>query len=165
MNLGMIWAQARGGVIGHEGQMPWHLPEDLAHFRRTTGRDTVIMGRTSWYALPGTFRPLPHRRNIVLSRREDFFPQGAERATSLEEALAMVGEEPAWICGGAQLYDEAMTAASQLVVTDIDLDVPGDRFAPHIDSQWQLTDAEPPDGGWLEAAGGIRYRFATYRRR
>ncbi len=161
--LGMIWAQAHGGVIGRDGEIPWHLPEDLAHFRRTTRGQAVIMGRASWDALPTAYRPLPGRRNIVLSRRPEFMAPGAEVVRSLDEALALVGESDAWICGGAQVYAEAMPLADVLVVTDIDLDVEGDAFAPAIGPEWAAASVDPADG-WLDGAGGLPYRITTYRR-
>lgn len=164
MPLGMIWAQARGRVIGRDGDMPWHLPEDLAHFRRTTAADAVVMGRTSWFALPESYRPLPGRRNIVLSTRADFQPAGAERAASLTAALDLLDGDDAWICGGARVYADAMPHADVLVVTDIDLEVEGDRHAPEIGPEWAVVGTEPADGGWLEAENGLRYRITTYRR-
>ena len=81
--VGLIWAQARGGVIGKDGVMPWHLPEDLAHFKRTTLSHPVIMGRRTWDSVPPRFRPLPERRNIVVTRQGDWHQIGAERASSL----------------------------------------------------------------------------------
>ena len=161
--LGMIWAQARRRVIGRDGDIPWHLPEDLAHFRRVTRGQAVIMGRTSWDALPDAYRPLPGRRNIVLSRRPEFTAPGAVVVSSLGEALALVGEADAWICGGAQVYAEAMPLADVLVVTDIDLDVEGDAFAPEIGPEWATASIEPADGR-LDGAGGLRYRITTYHR-
>ena len=162
--LGMIWAQASGRVIGRNGDIPWHLPEDLAHFRRVTRGHPVIMGRTSWDALPTAYRPLPGRRNIVLSRRPGFEAQGGEVVRSLDEALALVAGEDAWICGGAQVYAEAMPVADLLVVTDIDLDVDGDAFAPEIGPEWVAAAVDPAEGR-LTGAGGLRYRITTYRRR
>lgn len=163
--LGMIWAQARGRVIGRDGDIPWHLPEDLAHFRRTTRGQAVIMGRTSWDALPDSYRPLPGRRNIVLSRRPDFVASGAEVVSSLDEALARVGEADAWICGGAQVYAESMPLADVLVVTDIDLQVDGDALAPEIGPEWAEVSREPVTAEeWLSGASGLLYRIRTYRR-
>ena len=158
--LGMIWAQAHDRVIGRDGGLPWHLPEDMRHFRETTGRDTVIHGRTSWDALPAKVRPLPGRRNIVLSRDPGFRADGAEVATSLDEALALVEHEDAWICGGGQVYAEAMDRADLLVVTEIDLDVDGDALAPPITGEW-----EPSPGPWRTAGNGMRFRVVSYRRR
>lgn len=161
--LGMIWAQARDRVIGRDGDIPWYLPEDLAHFRRETHGDAVIMGRTSWNALPAGYRPLPGRRNIVLSRTPGFTAPGAEVMPSLAAALGSVGDAPAWICGGAQLYTEAIASADLLVVTDIDLAVEGDAWAPPIDGGWVVRRREPEDG-WLLGRGGLPYRITWYGR-
>ena len=94
MKLGIIYARARNGVIGRNNTMPWHLPEDLAHFKRTTLGAPVIMGRKTWDSLPPRFRPLPGRRNIVVTRDAQWQAAGAERAGSLEEAIARVAAEP-----------------------------------------------------------------------
>ena len=88
--LGLIWAEARGGVIGKDGAMPWHVPEDLAHFRAATMGDPVIMGRRTWESFPPRFRPLPGRRNIVVTRNDSWQDDGAERAVSLDQALELV---------------------------------------------------------------------------
>jgi dihydrofolate reductase len=159
----MIWAQANGRVIGRDGDMPWHLPEDLAHFRRVTRGHPVIMGRASWDALPATYRPLPGRRNIVLSRRPGLTLEGAQVVPSLEMALQVVAGQDAWICGGAQVYAAALPLADLLVVTDIDLEVRGDAYAPEIGPGWELERQEPSDG-WSRGGGGLRYRFSWYRR-
>jgi dihydrofolate reductase len=87
--VGMIWAQARGGVIGADGAMPWHLPEDMKHFRRTTRGAAVVMGRRTWESFPPRFRPLPGRTNIVLSRDPGFDPEGGLRAGDLDAALEL----------------------------------------------------------------------------
>ncbi|MFV0252362.1 MAG: dihydrofolate reductase [Beutenbergiaceae bacterium] len=158
--LGMIWAQSRNGVIGRDGGLPWHLPEDLAHFRATTGTDAVIHGRSSWDALPPKFRPLPGRRNIVLTRNPGFTATGAEIATSLGQALQMLNGADAWVCGGGQVYAEAMSAADLLVVSQIDADIDGDTFAPQIGPEW----GEPEAGPWIESTTGLRFRVLTYRR-
>lgn len=159
--LGMIWAQAHGRVIGRDGAIPWHLPEDLAHFKATTDGCPVIMGRASWYALPEQVRPLPGRRNVVLSTRADFHPDGAEVARSLDEALALVDAEPeAWICGGAKVYEQALDRADVLVVTDVDLDVEGDAHAPELDAAWDIAEQR----AWETSRTGLRYRITTYRR-
>ncbi|RYY68376.1 MAG: dihydrofolate reductase, partial [Comamonadaceae bacterium] len=103
MKLGMVYARARNGVIGKDGVMPWHLPEDLAHFKRLTLGCPVIMGRKTWESLPPKFRPLPGRRNIVVTRNRDWSAAGAETADSLEQAIARVEDvSHAWVIGGAQ---------------------------------------------------------------
>ncbi|MFT4232235.1 MAG: dihydrofolate reductase [Leucobacter sp.] len=168
MRIGMIWAEARGadgrGAIGRGGEMPWHLPEDLAHFRRVTTGAPVIMGRRTWESLPERFRPLPGRDNVVVTRDPAFDAPGATVAHSLEEALAAVrdrGAELVWIMGGGQLYRAAMPLADELVVTRIELDVPdADTFATEIPPTFALQDETP------EAASstGIGYRFQRWVR-
>jgi len=165
MTLGMIWAQAHDRVIGRDNDLPWHLPEDLRHFRRTTASDAVVMGRRQWESLPERIRPLPGRRNIVLSRNPGFSAPGAEVVDNLPGALALVTGEDAWICGGAQVYEEALPHADLLVVTEIDHEIPGDRHAPAIGPEWRVTAQDPDDGGWHLAENGMRYRILTYRRR
>ena len=161
--IGMVWAEARGGVIGRGGEMPWHLPEDLAHFRRVTSGSPVIMGRRTWQSLPERFRPLPGRTNIVVTRDPQFDAPGAEIARSLDDAIegASGGAETVWIMGGGELYRAAMPVADELAVTRIALDVDdADTTAPEIGPEWQLVDA----GEQLTAANGIGYRFERWER-
>ena len=136
--LHLIYARARNGVIGRDGRMPWHLPEDLAHFKRTTLGQPVIMGRKTWEGLPVAFRPLPGRRNIVITRQTDWQAEGAEVAHSLEQAIALCqNESVSWIMGGAQIYQQAQPLAQQVVVTEIDADFAGDAYAPELDANWR----------------------------
>lgn len=158
--IGLIWAQARGRVIGSNGAMPWHLPEDLAHFKRTTQGHPVIMGRKTWDSLPARFRPLPGRRNIVVTRQENFNQIGVERACSLREALRFCeNSEQVWVIGGAQIYAQALPLADALVVTEIDADFAGDAFAPAIGPGWHEVAREP-----LVTGNGLRLAFVTWRR-
>lgn len=157
----MIWAQAHGRVIGRDGDLPWHLREDLKHFRATTAGDAVVMGRRQWESLPEKVRPLPGRRNVVLTRNPDYQAPGAELAANLQQALAMVADQDAWICGGGQVYDEALTHADLLVVTEIDLEIEGDTYAPPIGEEFQATEI----GDWRRAENGLRFRIVTHRRR
>src|ERR1700739_3896812 len=99
--VGLVWAQSTSGVIGRNGEIPWRVPEDLARFKQVTVGHTVVMGRRTWDSLPAAVRPLPRRRNVVLSRRADFAADGAEVVGSLEEALT---EPETWVIGGAQIY-------------------------------------------------------------
>ncbi len=154
---GLIWAEAHGGVIGAEGGMPWHLPEDLAHFKELTIGAPVIMGRRTWESLPERFRPLPGRENIVVTRREDWTAAGASRAASLDEALA--GRERVWIIGGADVFAQTIDDADRLEVTEVDLYVAGDAFAPSREG-WALVD----EGEWQTSATDIRFRFLGYER-
>lgn len=163
--VGMIWAEARGGVIGADGGMPWHVPEDLAHFKSTTLGAPVVMGRRTWESFPPRFRPLPGRRNIVVTRQDDWTDAGAERAGSLEAALALASEgDPdwIWIVGGGQLYREALAGASRLEVTELDVEVDGDTTAPDR-SDWR-TVRRDPENGWHTSSSGIRYRFLRCER-
>ena len=167
MSLGAIWAQASNRVIGRDGGIPWHLPEDMAHFREVTSGATVIMGRRTWDSLPPRFRPLPGRRNIVLTRDPEWTADGAERASGLEDALARADKpnEPLaaniWVLGGASVYGEAMSLADRLEVTEIDAVVDGDVHAPVIGDGWVET-GETPE--WSTSANGLRYRFRSYAR-
>lgn len=179
VRLGMIWAEARGadgrGAIGRDGEMPWHLPEDLAHLKRVTMGTPVIMGRRTWESLPERFRPLPGRDNAVVSRAVGYEAVGATVAPSLESALAALtdsadagaasndpSQEVVWIMGGGQLYREAMPLADELVVTRIALDVPdADTFAPEIGPEWALVDPGEP----RVSTTGLGYRFERWRRR
>lgn len=159
MTLALIWAQARDRVIGAGGVMPWHLPEDLRHFRELTDGDPVIMGRRTWESLPERFRPLPGRENVVVTRRPEFAAPGATVMHSLDDALRAPHDVTLWVIGGAELYGQALAAADRVEVTEIDLDVAGDTFAPVLGPEWT---AEP--GSWQIAANGMRYRFVRYLR-
>lgn len=162
-SIGLVWAEAHGGVIGADGGMPWHVPEDLAHFREVTGSADVIMGRRTWESLPPRFRPLPGRRNIVVTRSDDWSAEGADRAGSLDVALDRAEGERAWVIGGGQLYAEAIGHADRIELTRLDVAVDGDTHAPSLDG-WSLAAATPVEG-WHVSRSGIRYRFETYERR
>ena len=127
--LGLVWAQARGGVIGADGRLPWHLPEDLRLFRELTTGSTVVMGRRTWESLPERFRPLPGRRNVVLTSDRSWAADGAARAGSVEEVLAGEGDGELWVIGGGRVYAAFLPHADRVVVTDVDTDVDGDTWA------------------------------------
>ncbi len=155
--VGLIWAEAAGGVIGAEGGMPWHVPEDLAHFKEITLTAPVVMGRKTWDSLPERFRPLPGRENIVITRQQDWEAEGARRAANL--AGAVRGLEKVWIIGGAEIFAQVIGDADRLEVTELDLEVDGDAFAPSKQG-WRLVD----EGEWQTSRTGIRYRFLGYER-
>ena len=157
--LTLIVARARNGVIGRDNTLPWRLPEDLAHFKRTTMGAPVIMGRKTWESIG---RPLPGRRNIVVSRNAQLRLDGAETSSSLEDALRLcVGVEQVFLIGGAQLYAEALPSADRLIVTEIDADIAGDARFPAIDPQrWIATERERHHS----EANGFDYAFVTYER-
>jgi dihydrofolate reductase len=157
--LHLIYARACKGVIGHKGQLPWHLPEDLAHFKRVTLGQPVIMGRKTWDSLPAKFRPLPGRLNIVITRQNNWQASGALRADSIPEAMRLCGDAPdAWVIGGAEIYRQAAPMASTAVVTEIDADVEGDAFAPELGAGWQEMQREPHT-----SASGLVFSFVTYQ--
>jgi dihydrofolate reductase len=159
MKLHLIYARARNGTIGKDNQMPWHLPEDLAHFKRVTLGQPVIMGRKTWDSLPARFRPLPGRLNIVITRQSEWQADGALRAASIEEAIYLSGDAPhAWIMGGAEIYRQAEPLASSAVVTEIDHDYEGDAFAPHLGTDWREVQREAHI-----TASGMGYAFVTYQ--
>lgn len=137
--LHLIVAHARNGVIGKEGKLPWYLPEDLKHFKRTTLGKPVIMGRKTWDSLG---RPLPGRRNIVVTRQTGFTAEGAEVYSNLQDAVAAVKDEPiAFILGGAQIYAEAMPQIEVAHITVLNADFEGDAFfKPLTDDEWNLVE-------------------------
>lgn len=158
--VGLVWAQSTSGVIGRGGDIPWWVPEDLAHFKKVTTGHTVVMGRRTWDSLPAAVRPLPGRRNVVLSRQTDFMADGAEVLGSLEEALT---DPEMWVIGGAEIYLLALPHAARCEVTEVDIDLPrdeGDALAPLLDETW-LGEA----GEWQVSRSGLRFRFHTYSRR
>lgn len=154
---GLIWAQANNGVIGAGGGMPWHVPEDLAHFKEVTLGAPVIMGRRTWDSLPERFRPLPDRENIVITRSQDWAADGARRAAGIEDAVR--GQERVWVIGGAEIFRQVIGDADRLEVTELDIDVDGDAFAPSVEG-WRLAD----EGEWQTSRTGVRYRFLGYER-
>ncbi|MGO1317941.1 MAG: dihydrofolate reductase, partial [Cellulomonadaceae bacterium] len=130
--LGMIWAQDEVRGIGRDGALPWHLPEDLAHFKATTLGVPVIMGRLQWESLPEQVRPLPGRRNIVLTRNPGYRAEGAEVVTSLPAALAAVAGQRAWVIGGGQVYRLALPHADEIVLTEVEGTHGADVHAPTL---------------------------------
>jgi dihydrofolate reductase len=162
MSVALIWAEANGGVIGRDGEIPWHLPEDLAHFRELTGNGVVIMGRRTWDSIPERFRPLPGRRNIVVTRQDGWTAPGAEVVHSIDAELFADLPDGAWVMGGGEVYRQSMPYASRLEITEVDLDVDGETRAPAIDDSWRRT--LDPGAGWRVSRTGNRYRFVSYHR-
>lgn len=160
MKLHMIFARAANGVIGNHNTLPWHLPEDMAHFKRTTLGCPVVMGRKTWDSLPPKFRPLPGRLNIVVTRQPDWQAPGALRAASLPDACAQCpSESDAWVIGGAEIYSQALLLASTAVVTEIDAAFEGDAFAPQFGPDWTETAREKH-----VSTSGLSFSFVTYRK-
>ena len=162
MSVALIWGQASNGVIGADGSMPWSVPEDLARFRRLTTGSAVIMGRRTWDTIEPRFRPLPGRRNIVVTRDRAWSADGAEAAHSIDEALAL--DDAPWIMGGAQIYAATIDRADRLEVTEIAVTPEGDAFAPTIDPETWVQTPESLEATWLTSRRGLDYRFLSYVR-
>ncbi|WP_150427198.1 dihydrofolate reductase [Dechloromonas sp. CZR5] len=155
--VAIIAAVANNRVIGKDNTLVWNIPADMAHFKALTSGQTVIMGRKTWESLPPRFRPLPGRRNIVISRQPAYAAPGAELADSLEAALALAASaETAFVIGGEQIYRQAMAFADRLEITEVDLEPEGDAWFPEIPATiWDKVATTPGEG----------YAFVTYRRR
>jgi dihydrofolate reductase len=162
VKLALIAAVARNGAIGRDNELLWKEPLDQRHFAATTRGHAVVMGRRTWQSLPARFRPLPGRRNIVVTRDAAFDAPGAETAGSLEAALQRIQAEPrAFVIGGAQLYAEALPRADGLVLTEIEAELAGDVSFPVWDRQDFVEASREAHVG----ADGTRFSFVTYCRR
>ncbi|MES2993983.1 MAG: dihydrofolate reductase [Pseudomonadota bacterium] len=154
--LSLIAAVPRNGALGKDNALIWREPEDLKNFRRVTMGSPVIMGRKTWDSLPARFRPLPGRRNLVVTRNSAWQVEGAEAVGSIDAALALLAGSPrAFVIGGAQLYALALPLADELVLTEIDAELDGDVFFPPWDRAQFARTARDPRAG---------YSFVTYRR-
>lgn len=169
--LGMIWAEAADRIIGKNGSMPWSLPEDLAHFKRTTLGHPVIMGRKTWESFPQKSRPLPGRTNIVITRDEASHAAlrtaGATPVASPEEALKVArdseGAEEIWVIGGGEIYAAFAKTANLVVMTVVNATPEGDTRSPELTEDWNKSMSEP-DTGWLTSANGTKYRIEAWER-
>jgi dihydrofolate reductase len=162
VTVSLIWAEAADRVIGNDGTLPWELPEDLQRFKELTTGATVVMGRATWQSLPASVRPLPGRRNIVLSRSPGFQAPGAEVFGSLDDALA-AADGDVWVIGGASVYAEALARADRVVRTRVHVSVEGDVRAPELGPEWTMVTRDP-ETGLHESASGLGYCVATFRR-
>ncbi|MCE4555299.1 dihydrofolate reductase [Roseateles cellulosilyticus] len=154
----LVAAVARDGAIGRDNALLWHLPEDLARFKALTLGKPVVMGRKTWDSLPAKFRPLPGRRNLVVSRSTPELP-GAEVFTSLDAALGACTEPEVCIIGGAEIYALALPRASRLALTEVDATFPdADRHFPAWPRD-QFTEARRETH---TSAAGLRFDFVDY---
>ena len=153
----IIAAVAKNRVIGKDNKLLWNIPEDMAHFKALTAGHTVIMGRKTWESLPPRFRPLPSRRNIVITRQPDYAAPGAELADSLENGLKLASTATvAFIIGGEQIYTQAMAVADRLEITEVDQEPEGDAWFPEIVAvDWEKT----------AKTEGKGFAFVTWRRK
>ena len=157
----LIAGVARGGAIGRNNELLWRLPEDMARFKALTLGHPVVMGRKTWDSLPARFRPLPGRRNLVISRTAGLQPAGAEAFTSWAAALTACAEAPLlFVIGGAQIYAEALPWATRLELTEIDADFDADCFFP----AWPRADFAENGRDSNTSPDGWTYDFVTYQR-
>lgn len=162
MKLSLIAAVARNGAIGRDNDLLWKEPADQKHFAATTRGHAVVMGRKTWESVPPRFRPLPGRRNVVVTRDAAFEAPGAEVVHSLDEALQLLAAEPrAFVIGGAQLYALALPHADELVLTEIDADLDGEVHFP----PWPRQEFEEVQRIAQPGTQGAAFAFVTYRRR
>lgn len=156
--LSMIVAVSKNGVIGINNQLPWHLPEDLKHFKALTMGHHIIMGRNTFESLG---RLLPGRISVVVTRNPDYRVQGAMVVHSLQEAIANCREDSEiFIIGGAQLYSSGIFLADKLYMTEVDIEVDGDTRMPEIDfTKWKLESCEQH-----ESTNGLRFAFKVFTR-
>lgn len=156
MSLALIAAVAKNNCIGNNNALPWHLPEDLRHFKELTFGKTVLMGRKTWESIPAKFRPLPGRKNIVITSQTDYpLPDAVEKFTSIPAALTMHANDTVYVMGGAEIYKQTINQADTLFLTEIHHDVAGDVFFPIVDpTQWRETAREDHD----------TFSFVTYTR-
>lgn len=158
----LVVAVAKNGVIGRDNQLVWQIPEDMQHFKELTLGHAVLMGRKTWESLPPRFRPLPGRRNIVVTRQAGYAADGAAVAHSLDEALALAGgDECICVIGGAEIYAQSLPIADRLEITEVDLEPEGDAwFPPFPAEQWEETAREA-----RVSRNGPGFSFVTLRRR
>lgn len=161
--ISIIVATAEGGVIGKDGGLPWHLPADLAHFKKITTGHPIIMGRKTHESIG---RPLPGRTNIVISRSPSYRAEGCSTATSLDEAIKIAasseGGQESFIIGGASVYEEALTLADKIYLTRVDARIDGDRFFNFDHSGWKLISTQKHPAG---DRNQYAYEFRQYVRR
>ena len=157
----LIAAVARNGAIGKDNRLLWQLPEDMQRFKALTLGHAVLMGRKTWESLPAKFRPLPGRRNIVISRNANLQLPGAAIAHNLINAISAAGDENVFVIGGGEVYNHALPLADRLELTEVDDAPAGDAFFPTVDRRlWQETARESHPA----TATAPAYAFVTYKR-
>ena len=159
--ISLIAAVARNRALGKDGQLLWHLPEDMRYFRETTRGKPVIMGRKTWESLPDAFRPLPGRRNIVISRNSAYEAPGATLAGSLDEAVRLTQDDAeVFVIGGAEIYRQSLPLAQRLYLTEVAQDFAADVFFPEFGArEWREISRSAMKNG-----AGLDFTFAVYQR-
>lgn len=155
--ISLIVAHDKNHVIGYENDMPWHLPGDLQYFKEMTMGKPIIMGRKTFESIG---RPLPGRRNIVITRNESYAAEGIETVSSLDAALALVKDVPEiMIIGGAQIFEQSLALADKLYITLIDHEFKGDTYFPKYDG-WRLTSSREP----IQSDDGYTFRYCLFEK-
>lgn len=155
--ISLIVAHDKNHVIGYENGMPWHLPGDLQYFKEMTMGKPIIMGRKTFESIG---RPLPGRRNIVITRNENYAAEGIETVASLNAALQLVQDVPEiMIIGGAQIFEQAMSIAEKLYITLIDHEFNGDTYFPRYDA-WRLTSSQEA----IDSGNGYSFRYCIFEK-
>jgi dihydrofolate reductase len=160
-NVNLVFATSANGVIGSNGKLPWHIPEDLARFRRLTEGGVVVMGHSTWDSLPDNVKPLPNRTNIVLSTDTSLEIPGVDVRHCIEDVMWAHSSsgKTVWVIGGTKVLEAAAVYASMMFITSIKANYKGDTFAPKIDlGLWDLIDHSDE----LKSSNGIRYHNLTY---
>jgi len=159
MPVTLIAAVARNGVIGADNRLPWRLPADLAYFKKQTMGKTVLMGAATWRSIG---RPLPGRRNVVLSRSMEMAPEGCELVRSVEEALRLYGDGELMVIGGAEVYRQFLPHADRMLITEIGAEFEGDVRFPDFDrNEWKLASRTP---GATDESNPLPHAFCVYER-
>lgn len=157
--IALVVAYSENRVIGRDGGLPWRLPTDLQHFRELTTGGVVVMGRRTYASIPERFRPLPERRNLVLSTDPTYVADGAEVFGDLMSALGACGSD-CFVVGGGVTYEEALPLAGRVHATEVEGQVEGDTFFPELPAgEWRIAEAGEP----IEEHGH-RFRFVTHER-
>lgn len=153
----IIVAIANNNVIGNGNDLPWHLPSDLKHFKETTNGHTVVMGRKCYKSIPEKFRPLPNRKNVIITRNKEYKQDGAVVVHSINEAMSFAKEGDVYVIGGAQIYNEFFNEADKLILTKIVEDVEGDTYLDLDLSEWTMVDESD-----MVTENGLTFTIQTY---
>lgn len=164
--ISLIAAVSENNVIGKNNDLPWHLPDDMKYFMQTTSGHHVVMGRKNYESLPGKFRPLPNRVNIVVTRQKSFEAEGCLVVNSIEEAIsiaAKAGEPELFIIGGAEIYKSTLLMADRLYLTEIKASVPGDTWFPYFEkNHWEEVSRKPHA---VDEGHAYSFDFVVYKRK
>ncbi len=157
--ISLIVAHDKNRVIGYENKMPWHLPGELKYFKDTTMGKPMIMGRKTFESIG---RPLPGRRNIIVTRNNEYSVEGIEIANSIDEALELAGDvEEVMVIGGEEIFKLVLPVADRLYITHIEHEFEGDTFFPIYGDEWKLVSCSDP----VDSTQGYTFKYCIYDRK